>query len=323
MFGLLLANSEKNCDRLPSSCLLSEGVDMSRSILRLCLTATLCGAAAWSFSNAAFGQMPTLPSRFGTVPESTLFERPASKVLSILPISYFSLKQDEGAAQEGATGKGQLLPGLESSQELVIPHDNEPETLPESREAIANAKPGSFISWVGLNNRAKPKADATNGNPQVGGARTVAAPLSRLYRRPTPPRPVIAPFQPAFVHIPVQIQVVPMYVDHYHYWPTDFGMPSGYFGTPSLVPALPPVPSPYSGSAPTPPPVLMPTNFGIDRRLHVPTDQRMHYISEVNLVGNVSNSVNFVSYPLNHHSYPAYRGYGVQVQTFPVHRRLR
>lgn len=295
---------------------------MSRSILRLCLTATLCGAVACSSSPNALGQLPSSLSRFGTVPESSLFERPSSKVLSILPISHFSIRQDVGAAQDGESGKGQVLPGLESSQELVIPQDNEPETLPESREAIANENPGSNISWVGLNNRAKPKAGAANDHPRVGGERKANAPLSRSYRRPSPPPPVIAPFQPAFVHIPVHIQVVPMYVDHYHYWPSDFGIPGDYFGTPSVVPALPPLPTPYGGPAITPPPVPLSTNFGIDRRLHVPTDQRMHYISEVNLVGNVSNSVNFVSYPLNHHSYPAYRGYGVQVQTFPVHRRL-
>ncbi|MBL8892406.1 MAG: hypothetical protein JNL67_20690 [Planctomycetaceae bacterium] len=298
---------------------------MSRFISRLYLTTVLCGAAACSLAPiAALGQLPSSLSRFGTIPESSLFDRPSSKVLNILPISHFSVRQDPVTSQDIETQQGQLLPGLESSQELVIPQDqgNEPESLPDSRESKASDKWGSSISWVGLNNRAKPKSNLPEGNARVGGGRSASAPLSRTFRRPSPPAPVIAPFQPAIVHIPVQIQVVPMYVDHYHYWPTGFDFPGGYFGTPSVVPPLPPAPVPYGGSAVPPPSVPLSTNFGIDRRLHVPTDQRMQYISEVNLVGNVSNSINFVSYPLNHHSYPANRVYGVQVQTFPVHRRL-
>ncbi|MDP1561711.1 MAG: hypothetical protein Q8M16_09965, partial [Pirellulaceae bacterium] len=178
------------------------------------------------------------------------------------------------------------------------------------------------VTWVGLNNRAKPKAEAAGqGNGRVGRDRAPGSSLSRTFRRPSPPPPVINPFQPAFVHVPVHIQVVPMYVDHYHYWPGLPSVPSHYFGAPSVAPALPPVPAPY-GSSVAPPPSLLPESFGIDRRVHVPTDQPMQYVREVNLVGNVSNSINFVAYPLNHHSYPAYRAYGVQFQTFPVHRLL-
>lgn len=298
---------------------------MSRSVQKLCVVASLFVAAFLpSLPDVAIGQNLTTISNFGTHPNSSLFDRPSSKVLNILPISNFSIHQDVAATQdvESLPG-GEVLPGLENSQELVIPQDNEPETLPDSREANANPAAKYSVTWVGLNNRAKPKTEAAGqGNGHVGRDRAPSSSLSRTFRRPSPPPPVINPFQPAFVHVPVPIQVVPMYVDHYHYWPGVPGVPSDYFGLPSVVPTLPPVPGPYSGSYFTPPPAPTPMTFGIDRRFHVPTDQPMRYIPEVNLVGNVSNSINFVSYPLNHHSYPAYRAYGVQVQTFPVHRRL-
>ncbi|MDP1564460.1 MAG: hypothetical protein Q8M16_24020, partial [Pirellulaceae bacterium] len=94
--------------------------------------------------DVAVGQNLTTISNFGTHPSSSLFDRPSSKVLNILPISNFSIQQDVAATQdvESLSG-GEVLPGLESSKELVIPQDqdNEPETLPDSREA--NASPVS------------------------------------------------------------------------------------------------------------------------------------------------------------------------------------
>ncbi len=312
---------------------------MFRCMRQVCLLCSVLGVGVFSgTSPMALGQSLTNLSNFGSGQESSLLDRPSSKVVNILPISGFLIRQDVNAVQDTTTQEtttqdavaqaeqdlpgGEVLPGLENSQELVIPQDNEPETLPDSREVIANPTSKYVIGWVGLNNRAKPKKDALEGQGRVGKDRLPSSSMSRVFRRPSPPPPVISPFQPAFVHVPVQIQVVPMYVENYHYWYDVPGMPSHYFGTPSVAPAVPPVPAPYGASSFTPPPAPSPNTFGIDRRVHVPTDQRMHYVPEVNLIGPVSNSVNFVSYPLNHHSYPAYRAYGVQFQSFPVHRRL-
>lgn len=296
---------------------------MSLSIRRLCVAASIFGVSIFSGSPGfTFGQTFTNISSLNATQES-IFERAPSKVINILPISHFRLRQDLVTNQDvQSPPSGELLPGLERSQELVIPQDSDPETLPDSREIIANPGAKYGVAWVGLNNRAKPKADAdVNPGQRVGQDRLPAASLSRVFRRPSPPPPVISPFQPAFVHIPVQIQVVPMYVEHYHYWPGVPATPSHYFGSPSVAPGLLPVPGSY-GSPVSSPPLPRAEDFGINRRVHAPTDQSMHYIQEVNLIGSVSNSVNFVSYPFNHHSYPLHPTYGVHVQTFPVNRRL-
>lgn len=299
---------------------------MSRSIGRLCVIASIFNATVLTIPfDIAMGQ--TFPTISDLEPgrDSSILDRPSSKVINILPISHSLTRQDAPITQDQAVETlppGELLPGLERSQELIIPQEDEPEALPDSREIIANPESRFAVAWVGLNQRAKPKTDvADQAGTRVGQDRLPGPSLSRVFRRPSPPPPVISPFQPAFVQVPVHIQVVPMYVEHYHYWQGVPNMPSHYFGSPSVAPALPPIPVPY-GSSVAPPPLSRPDSFGIDGRVHVPTDQPMQYVREVNLVGNVSNSVNFVAYPFNHHSYPAYRAYGVQFQTFPVHRLL-
>lgn len=299
---------------------------MSRSVGRFCVIASLVGTAVFSAPfDVVVGQTFTTLSNLEPRPEASALDRPSSKVINILPISHLLTRQDVPVTQDQAAETpppGELLPGLERSQELVIPQEAEPEALPDSREIIANPESRFAVAWVGLNQRAKPKTDtADQAGNRVGQGRVPSHSMSRVFRRPSPPPPVISPFQPAFVQIPVHIQVVPMYVEHNHYWHGIPSVPGHYFGAPSVAPALPPVPAPY-GSSVAPPPSQRPDSFGIDRRVHVPTDQPMQYVREVNLVGNVSNSVNFVAYPLNYHSYPAYRAYGVQFQTFPVHRLL-
>lgn len=277
--------------------------------------------------------------------------RGATKVLQILPIAGPLSRQDEVQEALNATTPtgnpptvpsptqdvvGERLPGLAIEQEWELPPslDVEPETLPDSRETQVGGTPDYSVNWVGLNNRAKPRDRQVGEIGRVGRDRLPSSTLSHVVRRPSPPPPVINVFKPAVVHVPVHIQVVPMYVEHFHWglpypWASPYApayAPPMYFGQPSLVAPDPAPESPYGTLAlpPTPPMPLSqdPTGSGIDPRYHVPTDQPMFRVREVNLVGPVSNSINFVSYPLNYHSYPAQRGYGVQVQTFPVTRLL-
>lgn len=279
--------------------------------------------------------------------------RGATKVLQILPIAGPLSRQDEVPGSPNATVStgnsatgnaptvteatqdvvGERLPGLAIEQEWELPPslDVEPETLPDSRETQVGGTPDYSVNWVGLNNRAKPRDRQVGEIGRVGRDRLPSSTLSHVVRRPSPPPPVINVFKPAVVHVPVHIQVVPMYVEHFHWglpypWANPYApayAPPMYFGQPSLVAPDPAPESPYGTSALPPMPLSQdPTGSGIDPRYHVPTDQPMFRVREVNLVGPVSNSINFVSYPLNYHSYPAQRGYGVQVQTFPVTRLL-
>lgn len=302
----------------------------------------------WLISAALlWGSVVSLPSASaqsdaGVFRSSAEF-RGATKVLQILPIAGPLSRQDEGSGATTAAAPvqdvvGERLPGLTIEQdpqwELPPRLDVEPETLPDSRETQVGGTADYTVNWVGLNNRTKPRDRQVGDSGRVGRDRLPSNTLSHVVRRPSPPPPVINVFKPAVVHVPVHIQVVPMYVEHYHWGlPYPWGAtpyvphyaPPMYFGQPSLVPADPAPESPYSDSVLPPlssqPPSALPLG-GLDPHYHVPTDQPMFRVREVNLVGPVSNSVNFVSYPLNYHSYPAQRGYGVQVQSFPVTRLL-
>ncbi len=305
----------------------------------------------WLISAALFwGSVVSLPSvsaqSDGAGGRSSAEFRGATKVLQILPIAGPLSRQDEVPGTPNGTvptgnaplqdGVGERLPGLAIEQEWELPPrlDVEPETLPDSRETQVGGTPDYSVNWVGLNNRTKPRDRQVGEIGRVGRDRLPSSTLSHVVRRPSPPPPVINVFKPAVVQVPVHIQVVPMYVEHYHWGlPYPWGAtpyappyaPPVYFGQPSLVPADPAPESPYGDSVLSPLSSQLPSALplgGVDPGYHVPTDQPMFRVREVNLVGPVSNSVNFVSYPLNYHSYPAQRGYGVQVQTFPVTRLL-
>jgi hypothetical protein len=303
-------------------------------------------------------QLPT-SHRFGTnSPGSNTLSPASSKVVNIYPINGRLTRQDpvEAGADhnfwDGPTWQpaltpptppqepgqsGQPLPGLPDQFGLQIPADLvEPEVLPDSRETASHEPRFTGVSWVGLKERARPRPAATTASDgrSLVHDRPVSRPLSYSVRRPSPPPPVINVFQPALVQIPFQVQVVPMYVEHYPTWfspatpwphhfrhPHDFGHPR-YFGQPSVVPVDPTARPNYYDTATSARPTRYRHPDGLDPRIPVPTDQPMFFLPDVNLVPQQSNSVDFVSFPHNVYSYPRQQGYGVNFQTFPVHRRL-
>lgn len=275
--------------------------------------------------------------RYPSIPQRQSNTR-APKI-SVYPIGF--PRQDDAAAglgiekspQDAVPPTGQILPGLGGDRELALPELASPqlEALPQSRESsVGHGHDGNGhdianypISWVGLNNRAPARKPATEDGG-IGRDRLPLAPMNRAYRRPSPPPPVINPFQPAIVHVPVHIQVVPTFVEVYPGWGWDpiYGPTSpGYFGRPSLAPSPREPGSPYA--APELPSTTAPGPISdVNPRFHSPTDQPMFRMADVNLVGRQSNSTDFVSYPFNFHSYPSRPTYGVYFQTFPVSRRL-
>jgi hypothetical protein len=263
---------------------------------------------------APAGSTPSDPAGFPSALPSTV----------LLPDAGQPAPGRQDAGRQDAEQSGQPLPGLPDQFGLQIPADEvDAEVLPDSRETAQQAPRTPGISWVGLKDRARPRPEPTDRDDRsLTHDRRPSRPLSYAVRRPSPPPPVINVFQPAIVQVPFHIQVVPMYVEHY---PTWFGPATPwphYFGQPSVVPIDPsPLPGYYGSATPTGPARVRHPD-GIDHRLHVPTDQPMFFVPDVNLVPQQSNSVDYVSFPHNFHSYPRQPGYGVNFQTFPVHRRL-
>lgn len=193
------------------------------------------------------------------------------------------------------------------------------------------------VNWINMPpvNRSRESASAARAQAAAGDA-SEASPLwadsqtpnrrpyqslSFRFKSAPQPQPLLSPLHPAVVHIPVRIQVVPTFFDYPFY---------GFYRP--IVPIYIPVYSdnyrrsnegflpdyyrnPQGANAPT-------SGSEIDYRMHPLTDQRPQHVSDPNLIGQASNSVDFVGYPHNFYSYPGRSVHGVYIQSFPVSNRM-
>lgn len=195
-------------------------------------------------------------------------------------------------------------PALEALPAPVAPRQvTQAHNMPLSNSAFPTLSPG--VSWAHL--QAPPIDKNSESNYQQLPKRGLK---TATIRRPAAPTPTISIGQPAIVHVPVQIKVIPTYFDfpYYPYYPAYY--------QPRQLPKPAYDSSEYYGNPKT-------RSAGeYDYSYLSPTDQKLYRHQDPNLVGFDSRAVNYVGYPLNYFSRPVSNHYGVHVQSFPTSRRF-
>jgi len=207
------------------------------------------------------------------------------------------------------------LPSVEL-EELPIAREAIPQTNYQILTAqVNNMVAGPFNSPINWVNKGRPstKPDDQEYTPSNLN-RFSSKPLTHFVRYKSPPQPVINLMQPAIIQVPVQIRVVQTYFDYPIYPYAPIYRPRSIAST-GLNPHFPEEYQAPVGQYPAPAVYHMaPPSWS--------TQQGLYQVPDVNLVGNQSNSRDFVSYPHNFISYPLQSNGGLQIQSFPLSRRM-